>query len=384
MLHSKGASIVFSKPALSGREKEYLSQVLDSRQMAGGRHFSQKCETWFRTYLGCQTALMTPSCTAALEMSALLIDCQAGDEIIMPSFTFVSTANAFVLRGAKIVFVDVDPVTMNVSAQSIADAITEKTKAIVIVHYAGVSCDMDAIVELARVHELFLIEDAAQAILSHYKGKPLGSFGDFSCFSFHETKNISCGEGGMLVVNNPDYTSRAEIIREKGTNRRHFMNGLVDKYTWMDVGSSFLASELQAAHLFAQLEASREITEKRMDAWKLYESELKKSQLSEFYEHGAIPLSCEHNAHIFFLKLADLEERNSLIEFSFERGTQMTFHYVPLHSSPGGTRFGRFSGSDRYTTKESQRLVRLPIYTEISGEDQMRVIGILSEFKESR
>lgn len=384
MAHGESASVVFSKPTLSGREKEYLGQVLDNRQMAGGKFFSKKCEEWFKEYLGCASALMTPSCTAALEMSAFLIDCQAGDEIIMPSFTFVSTANAFVLRGAKIVFVDIDPVTMNVSAQAIEDAITEKTKAIVIVHYAGVACDMDAIMEISQRHDLFLIEDAAQAILSNYKGKPLGSFGHFSCFSFHETKNISCGEGGMLVVNDPEYAPRAEIIREKGTNRRQFISGLVDKYTWMDVGSSYLASELQAAHLLAQLEASKEITKRRMAAWDMYEKDLTKASLLEFYGHGVIPDFCDHNAHIYFLKLDNLEERNNLIEFSSARGVQMNFHYIPLHSSPGGIRFGRFAGTDRYTTKESQRLIRLPIYTDITREDQARVIGVLSEFKEAR
>ncbi len=374
--------IPFNRPPLVGSEKEYIGQALEKRQLSGGKTFSRKCEQWFEERLSAPRAIITPSCTAALEMAALLIDCKAGDEIIMPSFTFVSTANAFALRGAKIIFVDVDPLTMNISAAAISAAVTEKTKAVVVVHYAGVGCEMDEICKIIAEYGLVLIEDAAQAIMAEYSGRPLGSFGQLSCFSFHETKNIICGEGGMLVINDPQYISRAEIIQEKGTNRKQFIVGLADKYTWTDIGSSFLPSELQAAFLYAQLEHALEITTARISAWQYYDvkiSFLKNKQPLELQE---IPQNCRHNGHIFFLKLADRRQRDDFILYARARGIQLAFHYIPLHSSPGGLKYGTFFGEDKFTSRDSDRLVRLPLFYDITQSDQDKVIEALADFLE--
>lgn len=354
--------IYFNVPPYVGKEMEYIKNAVDNQKICGDGLFTKKCNSWLENQTGSAKALLTTSCTHATEMAALLLDIKEGDEVIMPSYTFVSTADAFVLRGAKVVFVDVRPDTMNINEKLIEAAITEKTKAIVPVHYAGVSCEMDEIMAIAKKYNLAVVEDAAQGVMSTYKGKTLGNIGDFGCYSFHETKNYSMGEGGALLIRNPEYAERAEIIREKGTNRSKFFRGQIDKYTWVDFGSSYLPSDLNAAYLWAQLEMAEEILADRLNSWNLYYEMLKKLQEEGNIELPYIPEHCTHNAHMFYLKCKDLEERTRLIQFLKEQGIMTVFHYIPLHSAPAGKKFGCFHGEDVYTTKESERLVRLPMY----------------------
>ncbi|MDC9524612.1 dTDP-4-amino-4,6-dideoxygalactose transaminase [Pseudoalteromonas sp. Angola-30] len=373
--------IEFNKTPYTGNEEQYVLEAMKVGKLSGDGKFTKLCHTWFVEDLACHKALLTPSCTHALEMAAILIDTQPGDEIIMPSYTFVSTANAFLLRGAKIVFVDIRPDTMNIDESLIEAAITSKTKAIVPVHYAGVACEMDTILALAKQHGLYVIEDAAQGVRSYYKGKPLGTLGDIGAFSFHDTKNYtSGGEGGLLIINNPKFAERAEIIREKGTNRSKFIRGTVDKYTWVDIGSSFLPSDLQAAYLWGQLERADQINQARLKSWQIYYEAFKDLKNENNVELPHIPAECEHNAHMFYLKLANLNIRNQFIDFLKSRNISSVFHYVPLHSSPAGNQASVFSGSDVFTTKESERLVRLPIFYGISPSEQAKVISAVSEF----
>lgn len=372
--------IKFSQPGVGRLELEYLKTLLAGDRFAGAGKFTQSCATWIQTSTGAPLALMTSSCTDALEMSALLLNVGPGDEVIMPSFTFVSTANAFALRGAKIVFVDIDPQTMNVDASQIEAAITPQTRALVVIHYAGVGCDMEAIAAIAAKYNVPVVEDAAQAICANYRGRPLGSFGALACFSFHETKNIHCGEGGALVINDPALVERAQILYEKGTNRSKFLLGQVDKYTWVDLGSSFLMSEFQAAFLLGQLEQSQEITQERMGIWHRYHQSLEELESLGALVRPCIPDYCEHNGHIYFVKLADASIRNRIIDFLKSRSIQGTFHYVPLHSAPAGAKFGRFHGQDRHTTRESGRLLRLPLWRGLPDADVSNVVESLQAF----
>ena len=372
--------IPFNIPPYLGIETNYITQAVAMRKLSGDGEFTAKCNTWLEENIGGAKALLTTSCTHALEMAALLCNIQPGDEIIMPSYTFVSTANAFVLRGARIVFVDIRPDTMNIDESLIEEAITEHTKAIVPVHYAGVSCEMDIINAIAKKHNLFIIEDAAQAISSKYKGNNCGALSDFGCFSFHETKNISCGEGGALVITDEKYTENAEIIREKGTNRSRFFRGEVDKYTWVNIGSSYLPSEINAAYLLAQLELSEQILHDRLESWNHYYSALRPICDRGFIELPYVPPHCEHNAHMFYIKAKDLEERTSLIQHLRERDVHTVFHYVPLHSSIAGENYSCFSGEDKYTTKESERLLRLPMYFGLTQVDREKVVDSINEF----
>ena len=372
--------ISFNVPPYVGKEKEYVTQAIDNHKICGDGEFTKKCSAWIEEKTGTEKALLTTSCTHATEMAALLCDIQPGDEIIMPSYTFVSTADAFVLRGAKVVFVDIRPDTMNIDEKKIEAAITKKTKAIVPVHYAGVSCEMDTIMDIARRHNLCVIEDAAQGVMSKYKGKALGTIGDFGCYSFHETKNYSMGEGGALLIKNADMIESAEILREKGTNRSKFFRGQIDKYTWVNYGSSYLPSELNAAYLWAELEEADKVNENRLASWNHYYE-----GLSELSEQGKIdlpvvPEGCEHNAHMFYIKAKDLEERTRLISFMKEQGVGCVFHYIPLHSAPAGRKFGRFYGEDVYTTRESERLMRLPMYYGLEAEQIDYVIDKIKEF----
>ena len=355
-------TIPFNVPPYIGTEDKYIQQVITNRKICGDGEFTAKCNSKLKIITGTKKALITTSGTSALEMAAILGDIQPGDEVIMPSYTFVSTANAFVLRGAKIVFVDIRPDTMNIDETLIEDAINEKTRAIVPVHYAGVACEMDTICDIAMRHNVIVIEDAAQGVMSWYKGRALGSIGDFGCYSFHETKNYSSGEGGAVLVNREKDVERAEIIREKGTNRTKFFRGQVDKYTWVDIGSSYLQSELNCAYLYAQIENPDIINEDRMRSWNLYYELLKPLANKGRIELPIIPEGCVHNAHMFYIKVKDLEERTRLIAHLKKNGIGAVFHYIPLHSSPAGQRFGLFHGEDRYTTKESERLLRLPMY----------------------
>lgn len=329
---------------------------------------------------GTAKALLTTSCTHATEMAALLADIQPGDEVVMPSFTFVSTADAFVLRGAKVKFVDIRPDTMNIDETLIEDAITDKTKAIVPVHYAGVGCEMDTIMDIARKHHLLVIEDAAQGVMSSYKGKALGTIGDYGCYSFHETKNYSMGEGGALLIKDPDMIERAEIVREKGTNRSKFFRGQIDKYTWVDAGSSYLPSELNAAYLWAQLEQADMVNDNRLKSWNLYKELLTPIAEKEYITLPYIPEECTHNAHMFYIKTKNLEERSALISYLKENGVLAVFHYIPLHGAPAGQKYGEFIGEDKYTTRESERLVRLPMYYNLSEEDITYVAELISRF----
>jgi dTDP-4-amino-4,6-dideoxygalactose transaminase len=342
------------------------------------------CNAWFGEKIGGKKALLTTSCTHALEMAAILCDIKQGDEVIMPSFTFVSTANAFVLRGAKIVFVDIRPNTMNMDETLIEAAVTEKTKAIVPVHYAGVSCEMDAIEKIAKKHNLFVVEDAAQAINSKYKDRYCGVLGDFGCFSFHETKNISCGEGGALLMTNTEHIERAEIIREKGTNRSKFFRGEIDKYSWVDYGSSYLPSELNAAYLLAQLQSADLILKDRMDSWNYYYDSLIPLKKRGVLDLPFIPAHCEHNAHMFYIKVKDLAERTELIKYLKDRGVHTVFHYIPLHSAVAGQKYSTFHGEDKYTTTESERLLRLPLYYGLTSIDRKHVVKSLGEFYDIR
>ena len=369
------ASVSFNVPPLVGGELEYVREAIeDNRKIAGDGPFTKKCNTWLEEHFGAQKALLTTSGTTALEMAAILCDVKPGDEVILPSYTFTTTATSFSNIGAKLVFVDVRPDTMNIDETLIEAAITDKTRVIVPVHYAGVGCEMDTIMDIARRHNLLVVEDAAQGVMSTYKGRALGTIGDFGCYSFHETKNYSMGEGGALLINNPAYNDRAEIIREKGTNRSRFFRGQVDKYTWVDVGSSYLPSEMNAAYLFAQLEKADQINDDRLATWNAYWNAFSPLAEAGRIELDRIPEECRHNAHMFFLKLRDLEDRTAFINHMKERGIGCVFHYVPLHSSPAGKRFGRMFGEDRYTTSEGDRLVRLPMYYGMTDEDRSAVI----------
>lgn len=361
--------IKFNIPPYVGKENEYIAQAIASRKICGDGTFTQKCNQWVEEHTHTSKALLTTSCTHATEMAALLCDIKPGDEVIMPSYTFVSTANAFVLNGASIVFVDIRPDTMNIDENLIETAVTEKTKAIVPVHYAGVSCEMDKIMELANKYNLKVIEDAAQGVMSEYKGQPLGTIGDYGCFSFHETKNYSMGEGGCLLIRDKEMSEKAEIIREKGTNRSKFFRGEIDKYTWVSAGSSYLPSELNAAYLYAQLEQAQAIYNDRMGSWNLYYELL--SPLSETGKISlpTVPDGCRHNAHMFYIKAADLKERSALIDYLKAQKIFSVFHYIPLHTAPAGLQYGRFHGEDIYTTKESERLLRLPMYYGLKPED---------------
>lgn len=352
-----------------------------SDKISGDGHYGQKCQAWFEQTLGCPKALLTPSCTQALEMAALLIDIQPGDEVIMPSYTFVSTANAFVLRGAKIVFVDIRPDTMNMDERLIEAAITSNTKAIVPVHYAGVGCDMATISDIAQRHGLFVIEDAAQGMMSTFEGKLLGTLGHMAAFSFHETKNVtSGGEGGLLIVNDERFAHRAEIVREKGTNRSQFFRGMVDKYTWVDTGSSYLPSELQAAYLWGQLESADQITQNRLASWNAYHEGLGDLARAGHITLPTIPPNCQHNGHMFYIKCRDLTKRTALLAHMKQSGILAVFHYIPLHSAPAGLRFSRLHGKDHYTTSESERLVRLPLWYGIEPSVQQQVINAVKTF----
>ncbi|MCD1279114.1 dTDP-4-amino-4,6-dideoxygalactose transaminase [Psychrobacter sp. CCUG 69069] len=373
--------IVFNKPPYTGNEDQYVLEAMRSDKMSGDGSFTQRCHTWFESNLPCKKALLTPSCTAALEMAAILIDTQPGDEIIMPSYTFVSTANAFVLRGAKIVFVDIRPDTMNIDETKIEAAITERTKAIVPVHYAGVSCEMDTIMDIAQRYNLYVVEDAAQGMISNYKGKALGTIGHLGAFSFHETKNYtSGGEGGLLIINDDKFIERAEIIREKGTNRSQFFRGMVDKYGWVDIGSSYLLNDISAAYLFGQLEKADEVNNNRLSAWSRYYKQLQPIQAADKIQLPIIPDDSAHNAHMFYLKTRDLEERNQLLEYLKTEEIAAVFHYVPLHSAIAGKIYSEFSGKDIYTTSESERLVRLPLWYGINESEQNKVIDSIVEF----
>ena len=361
--------INFNVPPLIGFEDEYIKEAIASHKICGDGAFTKKCNNWLKEQTGAAAVLLTTSCTHALEMAALLCDIRPGDEVIMPSFTFVSTADAFVLRGAKVVFVDIRPDTMNIDENLIEEAITDRTKAIAPVHYAGVSCEMDTIMEIARRHGLSVIEDAAQGVTSYYKHRALGSIGDYGCFSFHETKNYSMGEGGALLINNPNNIERAEIIREKGTNRSKYFRGQIDKYTWVDAGSSYLPSELNAAYLWAQLEHVEMIFNDRMSSWHHYYERLLPLVNKGVLQLPFIPDECEHNAHMFYIKAANLEDRTALMTYLREKGIVSSFHYIPLHSSPAGLRYGRFNGEDKFTTIESERLLRLPLYYGIKSDE---------------
>lgn len=372
--------IPFNKPPYIGKESEYVLDAVNKGHISGDGEYTKKCAKNLEELSGTKKALLTTSCTHATEMAALLSDIKPGDEVIMPSYTFVSTADAFVLRGATPVFVDIRPDTMNIDETLIEDAITPKTKAIVPVHYAGVGCEMDTIMDIARRHNLTVIEDAAQAIASTYKGKALGTLGDFGCYSFHETKNISMGEGGALLIQNEDLVEPAEIIREKGTNRAKFFRGQIDKYTWVNYGSSYLPSDMNAAYLWAQLENIDIIQKKRLSVWNRYKEGLSELEKKEYIEFGVIPYECTNNAHMFYIKVSNLETRSELISYLKEKGIMAVFHYVPLHSAPAGRKFGRFNGEDRYTTKESERLIRLPLFYSISDEEVEYTIETLLKY----
>lgn len=372
--------IRFNVPPYVGKETEYMKAAIDSHKICGDGEFTKRCNAWIEEHTGTAKALLTTSGTQALEMAALLSDIQPGDEVILPSYTFVSTANAFVLRGAKLVFVDIRPDTMNIDEKLIEDAITDKTRAIVPVHYAGVGCEMDTIMDIAKRHNLVVVEDAAQGVNAFYKGRALGSIGDYGCFSFHETKNYSMGEGGAILINRPEQIEDAEIIREKGTDRSRFFRGQVDKYTWVNIGSSFLPSDINAAYLMAQLEMADEINENRLQSWTRYNEGLQDLAQEGVIDLPYIPEECAHNAHMFYIKTKDMEERKALISYLKERDIAAVFHYVPLHSAPAGLRFGRFHGEDRYTTKESERLLRLPMYYNLSESDQQKVIDAVHGF----
>ena len=372
--------ISFNIPPYTGKEIDYIKEAVASQKICGDGQFTKKCSAWMEERTGSSKVLLTTSCTHATEMAAMLSNIQPGDEVIMPSYTFVSTADAFVLRGAKAVFVDIRPDTMNIDERLIEDAITDKTKAIVPVHYAGVGCKMDKIMEIAQKHNLLVIEDAAQGVMSTYKGKALGTIGNFGCYSFHETKNYSMGEGGALLIRNKEDVEQAEIIREKGTNRSKFFRGQIDKYTWVEAGSSYLPSELNAAYLYAQLELADEINNNRLASWNRYYEGLKKLKDEGIIELPVIPEDCTHNAHMFYIKNRDLDERTEFMSYMKENGVGCVFHYIPLHSAPAGLKYDRFNGEDKYTTKESERLARLPLYYNLTEEDQEKVIDTIYKF----
>lgn len=371
-------NIPFNRPFLTGNEKPYVTRALEERHLIGNGSFTQKCHRWLEENLGIHKALLTPSCTAALEMTALLADIQAGDEVIMPSFTFVSSANAFALRGGVPVFVDIRADTLNINEKKIEQAITSRTKAILVVHYAGISCNMDEIMKIAAAHKLLVIEDAAHGILARYNGKFLGSMGHLSTLSFHATKNIICGEGGALLINNPEMAERAEIVWEKGTNRSKFFRGLVDKYTWVDIGSSFLPSEVTAAFLLAQLEQGQKINETRLKIWDRYHEAFADLEAAGKLRRPSVPSSCAHNAHLYFLILPSLEARTSFILKLKEKGIGTAFHYVPLHSAPAGKKYGRLGGSLEVTDNLSDRQVRIPLWNDMT---QAQIETVIQEVK---
>ena len=372
--------ISFNVPPCTGKEIDYISQAVAAHKICGDGEFTKKCNAWMEQRFGAHRVMLTTSGSTALDMASLLCDLQPGDEVILPSFTFSSTANAFAIYGAKLVFVDIRPDTMNIDETKIEAAITDKTRVILAMHYAGVACEMDTIMDIARRHGLLVVEDAAQAVMSTYKGKALGTIGDLGCYSFHETKNYSMGEGGAVVINNPAYVERAEILREKGTNRSKFFRGQVDKYTWVDIGDSFLPSELNAAYLWAQLEMADEINNDRLHSWQVYDEAFRDLAAKGLVTQPTVPAGCVHNAHMYYLKCRSLEERTALISFLKSRDILAVFHYVPLHSAPAGLKYGRFDGEDVYTTAESDKLVRLPMYYKLTAEDQAKVIAAVREF----
>jgi dTDP-4-amino-4,6-dideoxygalactose transaminase len=372
--------VPFNKPYMTGKELWYISQAHHAGQLAGDGIFTKRCHRWLENHLQCHRALLTHSCTAALEMSALLADVKPGDEVIMPSYTFVSTANAFVLRGAIPVFVDIRSDTLNIDESLVEEAVTEKTRAIVPVHYAGVGCEMSVLLDIGRRFNLLIIEDAAQGLMASYKGKPLGTFGDLGCFSFHETKNVISGEGGALVTNNPQFAERAEIIREKGTNRSQFFRGQVDKYTWVDRGSSYLPGEIVAAFLCAQLEEAEIITAARLKLWNTYHEFLQPLEQGGFFRRPIVPEHCQHNAHMYYILLKDLETRTRFISYLKQHGIQSVFHYVPLHSSAAGLTFGRVHGVMAQTNFLSDTLVRLPLFPSLEVAQVLKIVEIISQF----
>ena len=372
--------INFNVPPYTDDEMEYVKAAIDSHKISGDGEFTKRCNAWMEERFDAAKVLLTTSGSTALDMAALLCDIHPGDEVILPSYTFSSTANSFVLAGAKLVFVDIRPDTMNLDEKLIEAAITDKTKVIVPVHYAGVACEMDTIMKIARKHGLLVVEDAAQGVMSTYKGKALGTIGDFGCYSFHETKNYSMGEGGALVINNPAFFEKAEVLREKGTNRSKFFRGQFDKYTWVDFGDSYLPSEINAAYLWSQLQRADEINNNRLDSWKQYYDAFEHLKEEVEIELPVIPEGCVHNAHMFYINIKTLQERTAFISFMKQNGISCVFHYVPLHSAPAGIKFGRFDGNDNFTTKESDRLVRLPLYYKLTQEDIDYIISKVNEF----
>ena len=372
--------IHFNIPPFTGKEFDYMKEAVENHKICGDGSFTKKCDAWIEERFGTKKALLTTSGSTALDMAALLCGLQPGDEVILPSFTFSSTANSFVLAGAKLVFVDIRPDTMNIDENKIEEAITDKTRVICPVHYAGVACEMDKIMEIAKKYNLMVVEDAAQGVMSTYKGRALGTIGDFGCYSFHETKNYSAGEGGAILINNADYIEKAEILREKGTNRAQFFRGQVAKYNWVDFGDSYLQSDLNAAYLWAQLEMADEINDNRLETWKTYYEAFKPLKDKGVIELPTIPKDCVHNAHMFYIKAKDLDTRQEYIKFMKENDILCVFHYVPLHSAPAGLKFGRFNGIDEHTTSDSDRLVRLPMYYNMAKEYLEKVIEKTIEF----
>lgn len=372
--------IGFNVPICIDESVDCIKEAINNRKICGDGEFTKKCSNWMEKKINSNKILLTTSGTSALEMAAILLDIKDGDEVIMPSYTFVSTADAFVMVGAKVVFVDINPKTMNIDENEIEKAITPKTKAIVVVHYAGISPDMDEIMKIAKEHNLKVVEDAAQGFMAKYKEKYLGTIGDLGCYSFHETKNYSMGEGGAISINDPKLIERAEIIREKGTNRNKFFRGEIDKYTWVDYGSSYLPSELNCAYLYPQLKKADEINDIRLSLWNYYANNLKDLEEKGKIEIQYLPEYSKHNAHMFYIKTKNLEERTELIKYLKENGIQAVFHYIPLHTSPAGKKFGVFHGEDKYTTIESEKLVRLPMYYELTRKDQDEVISKIKEF----
>lgn len=376
--------IRFNVPPSVDGEMDNIKKAIESMHICGDGAFTKKCSEYLEKLTGTSKCLLTTSCTHALEMAALLCDIKEGDEVIMPSYTFVSTADAFVLRGATPVFVDIRPDTMNIDETLIEAAITEKTKAIAVVHYAGVACEMDVIMDIARRHHLKVVEDAAQAIMCTYKGKALGTIGDFGCFSFHETKNFSMGEGGAILIRDPEYIEKAEILREKGTDRSKYYRGQVDKYRWQNFGSSYLPSDINAAYLYSQFEVAETINQARLDRFHQYYELLTPLMEAGKIELPMVPEGCEQSGHMFYIKTKNMEERTALIDFLKENDIMAVFHYIPLHTAPAGMKFGRFHGMDRYTTKESERLLRLPMFYQLTPEQVEYIAGKVKEFYETR
>lgn len=380
MVEQEDNMISFNVPPLVGTEFEYVKDAIYSHKICGDGKYTKKCNDWMEKTFNAQKVLLTTSGSTALDMALLMCDLKPGDEVILPSYTFSSTANSAVLAGAKLVFVDIRPDTMNIDEKKIESAVTDKTRVIIAMHYAGVSCEMDTIMDIARRYNLKVVEDAAQGVMSTYKGRYLGTIGDFGCYSFHETKNYSMGEGGAVVINNSAYNEKAEILREKGTNRSNFLRGQVDKYTWVDFGDSYLPSEMNAAYLWGQLEKANEINDNRLKTWNRYYNAFKTLEESGKVNLPVIPEDCKHNAHMFYVKLKDISVRTQFIEYLKKHGVYSVFHYIPLHSAPAGEKFGRFSGEDEYTTRESERLVRLPMYYGITDEDIDKVINVIFSY----